>query len=69
MRSQPAHTYTADDELDLSREWDAATCGTCREDVRAWLEKERPHLLRAYDADFLVNAVERARGRAAQNLR
>lgn len=53
--------YTADDELDLSREWDAATCGAGREDLRAWLEKERPHLLRSYDAEFLVNAAERAR--------
>ena len=31
--------YTADDELDLSREWDAATCGAGREYLRAWLER------------------------------
>ncbi len=57
------HTCTGDDELDLSREWDLAGCGAGREGMRAWLEKERPHLLRAYDADFLVNAVEASRAR------
>lgn len=60
----PAQTppaYTADDELDLSRDWDPAACSGGRESLRAWLEKERPHLLRAYDADFLVRAVESTR--------
>jgi len=57
------HSCTGDDELDLSREWDLAACGASREGMRAWLEKERPHLLRAYDADFLVNAVEASRAR------
>lgn len=61
MAQQNTPAYTADDELDLSREWDAATCGAGRDDLRAYLEKERPHLLKAYDADFLVNAVERTR--------
>jgi hypothetical protein len=56
----PTPTYTADDELDLSREWTAAAGS---EGLRAWLEKERPHLLRAYDADFLVKAVESTRER------
>ena len=32
-----------------------------RASLRAYLEHERPHLLRAYDADFLVDAVERTR--------
>jgi hypothetical protein len=59
------HSCMADDELDLSREWDIAGCGAGREGVRAWLEKERPHLLRAYDAEFLVNAVESTRARAS----
>jgi hypothetical protein len=58
------HTCTGDDELDISREWDLAAYGATREGMRAWLEKERPHLLRAYDAEFLVNAVEASRGRA-----
>ena len=52
-------TYTADDQLDFCGEL-AAQC-TSGEGVRAWLERERPHLLRAYDADFLVNAIERSR--------
>jgi hypothetical protein len=52
-------TYTGDEELDLRLEWPAAVQD--REALRAWLHKERPHLLRSYDADFLVNAVERAR--------
>ena len=52
-------TYTADDQLDFCGELAAACTGS--EGVRAWLERERPHLLRAYDADFLVSAVERSR--------
>lgn len=54
------------EELDLPWHWDAATyerlvghgCG-----VRRYLETERPHLLRAYDPDFLVAAVEAAKAR------
>ena len=59
-------TYTADDQLDICGELAAACTGG--ENVRTWLERERPHLLRAYDADFLVNAVERSRA-AAQAAR
>ena len=50
------------EELDLHWDWDCATferlsaAGPAR--VRTWLEQEQPHLLRAYDADFLVAAVE-----------
>ncbi|MBK6006362.1 hypothetical protein JJB11_09690 [Ramlibacter ginsenosidimutans] len=58
-------TYTADEQLDFCRDWDAAAIGSGREGLRAWLEKERPHLLRAYDADFLIAAVEATRPRAA----
>ena len=57
-------TYTADDALDLSRDWDRLPSSGSRDDLRAWLEKERTHLLRAYDADFLVRAVEAARAGA-----
>ena len=63
------HAYNAAfEELDLPWHWDAATyqrltgqghrCG-----VRRYLETERPHLLRAYDPDFLVAAVEAAKSR------
>lgn len=61
------HAYNAAfEELDLPWHWDAATyqrlighgCG-----VRRYLETERAHLLRAYDPDFLVAAVEAAKAR------
>jgi hypothetical protein len=67
--AQPTPTsYTADDQLDIGSEWTAACGAAGTEGLRAWLERERPHLLRAYDADFLVNAVERSRT-ASQSLR
>ena len=31
--------------------------------VQTYLEAHRPHLLRAYDADFLANAIETVRSR------
>jgi hypothetical protein len=66
MAHQNAPSYTADDALDLSRDWDRVPSGGNGEELRAWLEKERPHLLRAYDADFLARAVEAARSGAAR---
>ena len=36
--------------------------------VRDYLEREQPHLLRAYDADFLTDAVIRAKQRCQQSL-
>jgi hypothetical protein len=68
MAPESKHAYTADDQLDLVREWDAAACGSGREDLRAWLQKERPHLLRAYDAEFLLNAAERTRQASQRSL-
>ncbi|RYY49143.1 MAG: hypothetical protein EOO24_67170 [Comamonadaceae bacterium] len=57
-------TYTAAfEELGLAWEWDPATYGPGREGLRAYLEKEHPHLLRAYEADFLLEAVEATRAR------
>jgi hypothetical protein len=68
MAQDTTPTYTADDQPDFCRDWDvAASQGSSREGLRAWLEKERPHLLRAYDADFLVNAVESSRARLQGN--
>ena len=61
------HAYNAAfEELDLPWHWDAATyqrllghgCG-----VRRYLETERAHLLRAYDPDFVVAAVEAVKAR------
>jgi hypothetical protein len=51
------HIYTGDEELDLSCDWDPQRHGEGREGLRAYVEAELPHLLRAYDADFLVNAI------------
>ena len=47
------------EELGFDWHWDGS------EPVRAYIEREHPHLLRAYDADFLVNAIERARERVS----
>jgi len=54
-------------ELGLEWYWDAKTYAelraaaqqTCH--VRSYLEAHQPHLLRAYDAEFLVNAIETKR--------
>ena len=46
-------------ELGLDWQWDG------QEPVRAYIEREHPHLLRAYDADFLVNAIEHVSARSA----
>ncbi|HEY9068430.1 MAG TPA: hypothetical protein VIO33_25825 [Burkholderiaceae bacterium] len=56
-------------ELGLEWYWDAETysCLHCIPEekgrVRAYLETHQPHLLRAYDADFLVTAIQNARAR------
>jgi hypothetical protein len=55
------------EELGLSWHWDPVTYA-CLPDrgsdgLRAYLEKEHAHLLRAYEADFLVNAIETAKSR------
>ena len=54
-------------ELGLRWHWDSATwqqlacVGDCRKArLRHYLETEQPHLLRAYDAGFLIEAIERA---------
>jgi hypothetical protein len=56
------------DELGLSWHWDPVTfAGLPRgaRGVRAYVEQQHPHLLRAYDAEFLVNAIESTRLRCA----
>jgi hypothetical protein len=62
------HAYNAAfEELGLSWYWDAATYSRLqahgRQAVRMYLETEQAHLLRAYEADFLVKAIETARAR------
>ncbi len=62
------HAYNAAfEELSLSWRWDAATYAHLqlhgRDLVRAYLQTEQAHLLRAYNADFLVNAIEAVKAR------
>ena len=53
QQAQPCGRYAlAFEELELDWDWDGS------EPLRAYIERERPHLLRMYDADFLVNAIE-----------
>ena len=55
------------EELGLSWHWDPITYACLpsrgRDGLRAYLQKEQAHLLRAYEADFLVNAIETAKAR------
>ncbi|MEY2953373.1 MAG: hypothetical protein RLZZ401_1460 [Pseudomonadota bacterium] len=69
------HAYNAAFcELDLSWHWDRVTYGRLQlqtqghADVRAYLQAEQPHLLRAYEADFLVNAIEAAKARCHASM-
>lgn len=65
-------------ELGLRWHWDAATysalaqrCQQASGRVRLYLESAQPHLLRAYDAEFLVAAIEArkaTRSAAATNI-
>ena len=61
-------------ELGLEWYWDANTYAdlqTTSEQmgrVQAYLEAHRPHLLRAYDANFLANAIETTRSRFDQTM-
>ena len=54
-------------ELGLEWHWDANTYNELRtvaqqkEPVRTFLESQHPYLLRAYDVDFLVNAIDSKR--------
>jgi len=62
------HAYNAAfDELGLNWHWDAGTYAWVRsrgrDGLRTYLEREHAHLLRAYEADFLVNAIESAKAR------
>ncbi|HET9822722.1 MAG TPA: hypothetical protein VFQ16_12945 [Burkholderiaceae bacterium] len=57
-------------ELGLRWHWDGATYDALcaepceRRRVQRYLEAEQAHLLRAYDAGFLVDAILAAKGRA-----
>ena len=60
------------DELGLNWQWDRATYARLPapgpDGVRAYLHREQAHLLRAYDAEFLVNAIEHAKSRCYQAM-
>jgi hypothetical protein len=61
-------------ELGLRWHWDGATYEALSKDpcergrVRRYLEVEQSHLLRAYDADFLTDAILVAKQRCQQRL-
>jgi hypothetical protein len=68
MTDAHRHAYNAAfDELGLNWHWDAATYAWIqahgRDGLRTYLEREHAHLLCAYEADFLVNAIESAKAR------
>jgi hypothetical protein len=60
--------HAAFDELDLSCQWDPEVHGAGRDGLRAYLEREHAHLLRVYDADFVMDAVEATRARLHRAL-
>ena len=63
---------SAFDELGLSWHWDRATHAVLprgQHGVRQYLEREHAHLLRAYEPEFLVEAIERAKSRCESVLR
>lgn len=59
-------------ELGLAWYWDAQTYAQLRAasqekcHVRSYLEAHQPHLLSAYDAEFLVQAIEARRSQFGQ---
>ena len=69
-RSAEAHRQAynaAFEELGLACHWDSATDASVESrgpgGLRNYLEAEHPHLLRAYEAAFLVEAIECAKAR------
>ena len=70
------HAYNcAFTDLGLPWFWDAATHSRLqasadeRERIRIYLQTQQAHLLTAYDADFLVNAIHTTKQRHVENLR
>ena len=60
-------------ELGLRFHWDDSCydCAMCDEEQRShlkrYLENEQAHLLKAYDADFLVDAIQTVKQRWLEN--
>jgi hypothetical protein len=60
------------EELGLQWYWDRGTWATLPANssrVLEYVQREHPHLLRSYDGDFLVTAVESARARHEAMMR
>lgn len=61
-------------ELGLPWHWDVKTHRTLqanakeRERVRAYLETQQAHLLKAYDADFLIDAIQTTKARCLEAM-
>ena len=61
-------------ELGLRWHWDGKIYPSVlcqaeeRARLRAYLETHQPHLLKAYDAEFLVDAVQAAKERCLENM-
>lgn len=61
-------------ELGLRWHWDSDTFRALaaradeRVRLRSYLESEQPHMLRAYDAEFLINAILTAKARCRDAL-
>jgi hypothetical protein len=47
---------------------DLAAIGCEDSRIKTYLQKQQPHLLRAYDADFLVAAIKSAKARCVDSL-
>jgi hypothetical protein len=67
------HAYNAAfEELGLAWHWDAPTHARLQaagaDAVRSYLLTEQAHLLRAYEEDFLVQAVEAAKARCYESM-
>ena len=61
-------------ELGLRWHWDAETYQALshkedeKERIRFYLENHQPHLLKAYDADFLIEAIQSVKSRCYQDM-
>ena len=70
VESQRQAYNAAFDELGLNWHWDPVTYACLPAQgpsgVKAYIEREQPHLLRAYEAEFLVDAIETAKSRCLQ---
>ncbi|RJF96674.1 hypothetical protein D3870_19860 [Noviherbaspirillum cavernae] len=63
-------------ELGLGWHWDTDTYRNLLPDsagasdrIRSYLEVQQPHLLKAYDADFLIEAIQMAKARCYDTMR